>query len=183
MKIRLVDIPEDGRKFTFNRETGELNAALSDLIEKAPYRLDLTIRPLGNAYEMEGKVETSMQEVCSLCGWDLNLPVTRAFKEILVEEPEIDRETHHVHGNQSVDFLADGLSTSHYKEGLFDAAEFVHELVALAEPLYPQCGDPDCEHLEEAQTKRAELQAEFQKADADTSPFSKLKDVTIKKDH
>lgn len=181
MKIRLSDIPEDGRHFTFNRETGELNSALADLIEKAPYKVEMTIRPLGNAYEMEGRVATSLQEVCSLCGWDLNLPLTRAFKEILVEEPEIDRETHHVHGNQSVDFLSEELSASHYRDGMFDAGEFVHEIVALAEPRYPSCEDPDCEHLEEAKAKREQLAAEFAKADGKASPFSKLKEITLKK--
>ena len=175
MKIRLAEIPEDGRQFSFTRESGELNAALKDLLPGAPYRVDLTIRPLGNAYEMEGKVVTSLKEICSLCGWDLNLPLNKNFKEVLVEEPEVDRETHHVHGNQSVNFLAEGSSTT-YKDELFDAGEFFHELVAISEPLYPSCGDPDCEHLEEANVKRAELAAEFAKANGDeqTNPFAEL---------
>ncbi len=180
MKIRLAEIPEDGRQFTFTRESGELNTALKDLLPAVPYRVDLTIRPLGNAYEMEGKVVTSLNELCSLCGWDLNLPLNRTFREVLVEEEETDRETHHVHGNQSVDFLSEG-SSSTYKDGVFDAGEFVHELVAISEPMYPSCGDPDCEHLEEANAKRAELEAEFNKADVDekTNPFAKLAGLKV----
>lgn len=183
MKIRLAEIPEEGRHFSFTRETGELNSALNDLVSKAAYKVDLTIRPLGNAFEMTGKVVTSMEEICSLCGWDLNLPLNKTFKEVLLEEPDVDRETHHVHGNQSVDFLNDDSSMANYKDGLFDAGEFIHELVAISEPLYPACGDPDCEHLQEAATKRAELEAEFARAGTDEtlSPFAKLKDVQIKK--
>lgn len=181
MKIRLAEIPEDGRSFVFTRESGELNGALKDILAKAPYKIDMTIRPLGNAYEMEGRVVTSMSEICSLCGWDLNLPLNKPFKEILIEAPEIDRETHHVHGNQSVDFLNEGASTSNYKNELFDAGEFIHELVAISEPLYPKCGDPDCEHLEEATAKRLELEAEFAKADEAKSPFAMLKDVQVQK--
>lgn len=181
MKIRLSEIPEDGRHFSFTRETGELNRALKDILEKAPYKVEMTIRPLGNAYEMEGKIVTSLSEICSLCGWDLNLPLNKPFKEIMIEAPEIDRETHSVHGNQSVNFLSDTGSSTTFKDGFFDAAEFVHELVAISEPLYPACGDPDCEHLEEATQKRAELAAEFSRADENKSPFALLKDVELTK--
>ena len=68
MKIRLAEIPVEGRKFSFNRQTGELNSALTDIIEEAPYRVELLIRPLGNAYEMEGRVVTSLKEECALSG-------------------------------------------------------------------------------------------------------------------
>lgn len=180
MKIRLAEIPEEGRQFTFTRESGELNSALKDLLPSVAYKVDLTIRPLGNAYEMEGKVVTSLNELCSLCGWDLTLPLNRTFREVLVEAEKTDRETHHVHGNQSVDFLSEG-SSSTYKDGVFDAGEFVHELVAISEPMYPSCGDPDCEHLEEANAKRAELEAEFNKADLHekTNPFAKLAGLKV----
>lgn len=181
MKIRLNEIPEDGRHFSFTRETGELNASLKDILAKAPYKIDITIRPLGNAFEMEGKVVTSMNELCSLCGWDLNLPLSKTFKEILIEAPEVDRETHHVHGSGSVDFTSDVNASSTYKDGMFDAGEFVHELVAISEPLYPACGDPDCEHLQEATAKRAELAAEFAKSDETKSPFAKLKEIQVQK--
>lgn len=177
MKIRLAEIPVEGRKFSFNRQTGELNSALTDIIEEAPYRVEFLIRPLGNAYEMEGRVVTSLKEVCSLCGWDLSLPLNKDFREILIDEPAAGRDTHHVHGKQSVDFLTDGPSATPIRDGLFDAAEFVHEFVALAEPLYPSCGDPDCEHLEEAKQKQAELAAEFEKADENTSPFASLEKI------
>jgi uncharacterized metal-binding protein YceD (DUF177 family) len=64
---------------------------------------------------------------------------------------------------------------------MFDAGEFIHELVAISEPLYPKCGDPDCEHLEEATAKRAELEAEFARSDKTESPFAALKGVQLKK--
>jgi uncharacterized protein len=180
MKIRLAEIPDEGRQFQFTRESGELNSVLRDLLPVVPYRIDLTVRPLGNAYEMEGKIVSSLSEVCSLCGWDLTLPLNKTFKEVLVEAEKTDRETHHVHGNQSVDFLSEG-SSSTYKDGVFDAGEFVHELVAISEPMYPSCGDPDCEHLEEANAKRAELEAEFHRAGGDekSSPFAKLADLKV----
>ena len=79
-----------------------------------------------------------------------------------------------------MDFLSEG-SSSTYKDGVFDAGEFVHELVAISEPMYPSCGDPDCEHLEEANAKRAELEAEFNKADLHekTNPFAKLAGLKV----
>jgi len=175
MRIRLSEIPEDGRHFSFNRETGELNEALRDLIDQAPYKVEFEIRPLGNAYQLQGKLITQITETCSLCGWDLHLPLTKDINEILVDEPAADRETHHVHGNQSVNFLNDGPSMTPVQNETFDAAEYVHEVIALAEPLYPSCGDPDCEHLDEARRKREELAAEFARADENTNPFAQLK--------
>ena len=180
MKIRLAEIPEDGRRFTFTRETGELNTALKDLIPKAPYRVEFLIRPLGNAYEMEGKIVTTMNELCSLCGWDLSLPLSKTFKEILIEETKLDRDAKHVHGNNSVDFLTDGPSTTPYRDGVFETDPYFHELIAISEPLYPSCEDPDCEHLEEARAKQAEINAEFERADEGTNPFAKLKSLGIK---
>ena len=58
MKIRLTEIPNDGRSYTFDRESGELNEQLSDLVGKNAYHVNFTISPIGNAYEMRGGFKT-----------------------------------------------------------------------------------------------------------------------------
>lgn len=165
MKIRLNEIPQEGRTYTFSRETGELNAVLEELVQDHDYDVELHIKPIGHAYEMRGTVKTKMNEVCSLCGWDLELPVDRKVNEILIEENEEYRKSHSVHGNQSVDYFGNGPSMVPYKGEIFDAAEYVHEVVALAQPFYPSCGDEKCEHLEEVRQVQATLNSSFEKSE------------------
>lgn len=165
MKIRLNEIPQEGRNYTFNRETGELNSKLEDLVQDHAYDVELFIKPIGSAYEMRGRVKTSVTDVCSLCGYDLELPIDRKVNEILMEDTEEYRKAHSVHGNQSVDYEGEGPSMVSYKGNVFDAGEFVHEAIALAQPFYPSCGDQKCEHLEEIRRIESELAEAYEKAD------------------
>ncbi len=165
MKINLTEIPAEGRKFDFSRETGELNEALADLIQDRAYDVAFTIKPIGNAFELKGQFKTRLPEVCSRCGWDLELPMEQKFNEILMKDEPEYRKAHSVHGNQSVDFLAQGPDVTYYQGETFDAGNFIHEAIALSEPFYPSCGVEDCEHLEEAKRKQQELRAEFERAE------------------
>jgi len=182
MKIRLSEIPQEGRSYTFSRKSGELNTALEDLVQAHPYDVEMHIKPIGNAYEMRGSVKTMVTGVCSLCGWDLEMPVDRKFHDILFEEPEDHRKSHSVHGNQSVDFLGEGPSMVPYKDEIFYPGEFVHELIALEEPFYPSCGKVDCEHLEDVRRKREEIDNAFEASEekeAGHPAFSILKGLNL----
>jgi uncharacterized protein len=186
MKIRLNEIPADGREYDFDRESAELNDALEGLLRGNPYSVKFEIKPIGNAYEMRGSLATSLSEVCSKCGEDFELPVEKKLHEILVEEQEENRKTHSVHGNQSVDFFANGPSMTLYKNDVFDAAEYVHEIIALAEPFYPVCGSEGvCLHADEVSQILRKLDEEFAKADvpaaAGNPAFSVLKNIDLSK--
>lgn len=182
--INLTEIPEHGRAFEFNRKTGDLNDLLKDIIGDREFDVNLFIRPMGNAYEMTGQVQTKVAEVCSLCGWDIDVPITKRINEILLPKDDTDRTEQSVHGNQAVDFLSDGPAVSEYKGNSFDAGEFVHEVIAISEPLYPNCGDTDCEHLKESEKLREELASTFEAQVAATPGhpgFAALKDIKIKR--
>lgn len=185
MKIRLNEIPSEGRSYVFNRESGELNSNLDDLIDSNAYDVDLFIKPIGNAYEMKGHVKTTLPEVCSKCGWDFELPMERGFHEILFEEQSDEhRKTHSVHGNQSVDFFAEGPSMTPVRGEVFDPGEFVHEVIALAEPFYPMCGEDKCVRIEEVRAIQSRLESEFQLAEEKTEghpAFSVLKGINLAK--
>jgi uncharacterized protein len=183
MKIKLNEIPQEGRSYTFNRESGELTPVLADLVKDHAYKVDVFIRPIGSAYELTGSVKSTTTEVCSRCGWDLEVPIDRKVHELLIDEGEEYRKSHSVQGNQSVDFSADGPSMVSIKGEVFDIGEYAHEAIALAEPLYPSCGDDNCEHLAEVEAKKRELAEEFARVEAETNPghtaFSVLKDIMI----
>lgn len=184
MKIRLSEIPSDGRHYQLDRETGELNEVLRDLIGDSNYQVDLFILPVGNTYEMRGRMQTSIPEVCSQCGWDFVYPVNKSVHEFLIEENYDHRKTQSVHGNQAVNFLSDDLSVTTVQGSVFDMDAYVHEAVALAEPFYPICGGDSCLRHDEVEKIRTRLSEEFisdQKEKAGHPGFAVLKDLNLKK--
>jgi uncharacterized metal-binding protein YceD (DUF177 family) len=64
-------------------------------------------------------------------------------------------------------------------EGVLDAAEFAHEMVAISDPTYPDCGKSDCENLLEVQRKMQALAAEASEAvgSPKANPFDILKSL------
>jgi uncharacterized protein len=182
MKINLREIPAEGRTYDFDRETGELNEALEDLLGKRPYNVSLFIKPMGNVFEMTGSLRASLPEVCSKCGWDLELKISRKFHEFLMEEQDSPRNAQSVHGNHSVDFLTEGPSVTSTQNDVFDSAAYVHEAVGLATPFYPWCEDSQCVHLLEVEAKRQELEQSYATTEtrAGHPAFSVLKTVKIK---
>ncbi len=158
MRINLNEIPAEGRTYDFSRKTGELNDALADVLEKNPYEVELFIKPMGNAFEMTGKIQSQKKSVCSKCGADMDLPLAQVVKEILIEEPKEYRKDQGVHGNGAVDFLAEGPAVTLYRSPFFNVDDYVHEAFALAEPFYPECGVGKCENLKEVQAKLQELE-------------------------
>ena len=184
MKINLAEIPAEGRNYTFNRETGELNKVLQDLLEDRPYEVDFLIRPMGNAYELKGWVKAKVPDICSKCGTEMEATVDRNFKEFLLEEDEEYRKSHSVHGNQSIDFLTEGPSVANYRGSLFDAGEYIHEAIALGEASYPLCGGDHCLHSEEIEKIQEDLKNSFLAALAEEGHpgFSVLKNLQLPDD-
>lgn len=184
MKIRLNEIPQDGRAYDFDRESGELNGDLQDLIGERAYKVNLFIKPIGNAYEMRGSLKANVPEVCSACGYDFDQSVERKVNEILFEEQDEHRKSHSVHGNQSVEFESSGPSMIPVKGDVFDAGAYVHEAIALEEPLYPVCGpNGNCLHKSEVDEIRRKLEADFALADQKTAghpAFEVLKKLDLK---
>jgi uncharacterized protein len=187
MKIRLNEIPEEGRDYLFDRQSGELTENLSDLIGDHAYEVKMFIKPVGTAYQMNGRVHSTFNEVCSKCGYDFELPITKDFREFIINEKDTDhRKSQSVHGNQSVDFLDDKLSMTTVSGNIFDPGEYAHESLALAEPLYPTCGQGGtCLHQEEADAILRQMESEFEKADQTVrkaaNPFSALQELQVSK--
>ena len=185
MKIRLNEIPDEGRSYLFDRVSGELDTLLNDLVGAHDYSVTMEIKPIGNAYEMRGGVRTALSEVCSKCGYDFDLTVDRKFNEIIFEEQEEHRKSQGVHGNQSVNFLDDGPAMIPVKGNVFDAGSYAHEAVALAEPFYPTCGsNGSCLRAAEIEEIVCQLAVEAEAALAagelaKQSPFAVLKALEL----
>lgn len=159
MKIRMSDINSEGKKFTFDRVSGELNEILADLTQKA-YKVNVFIRDLDAYFELSGEVRADVPQVCSKCGEDISLPIVKKFNDMLMEKPVDPRGSHYSKG-MSVD-ASEQLpgEVAFYSNDLFDLGEYIHELLALEMPDYPDCAVQECPFLKEAQAKLASLNAE-----------------------
>ena len=171
-RVNLRDLEDEGEDFVFNRGTGELNTALTELIGSHDYAVNIRLTPAGNAFEIIGKISTSIDTQCARCGRDMVLPIEDDFQEMIVIEKEKPRAGHsgHTGGDH------EGIFCNYVTSYDFNLAEFAHEHIAAAEPYTPLCTRPDCEqHFQAAQGqigRETETGAH--------SPFEVLKNLTTK---
>lgn len=149
VKINLSEIPAEGREYFYNQKDGQLNQILQDLIGQNSYEVRIFIKPMGNAFEASGAVLSSKESLCAKCGFDLDLELKQKINEILIPEAEEYRKDHAVHGNGAIDFMSDGPNVTNFQAPFFNLGEFVHEMFALSEPMYPDCGKEVCENYEQ----------------------------------
>lgn len=174
IKVNLKDLPLEGESFYFSRSTGELNKALSDLINKHDYTASLQLTPAGNAFAISGHIKTQAELLCARCGRETIENINDEFSEIIVVMKEKPRSGHSGHVGVN---LIDGPYCNYVTHYDFDLSEFVHEHIAAAIPYAPYCKLDDCEeHLKKSQTA---LEKGFDGPDQN-NPFSTLKNFTPK---
>lgn len=147
MKIKLNEIPEDGRDYVFNRKTGELNTVLEDLIGKAEYTAQVFIRPLNSKnYDVKGTIKSTTEELCSHCGEDFNFKAQASVHEILIPGADEIKNSQFSKSNHVSELKDDGPGVSEYFSEQFDVGELLHEALAFSIPFNPshEKGDPDC---------------------------------------
>jgi uncharacterized metal-binding protein YceD (DUF177 family) len=141
--ISLSEIPEQGCQYHYSRSTGELNEQLKDLIGSNDYQLDIELKPQGNLFEVRGSVETHLDLLCSRCAVDFKFKVNQSFHEWLMVEDSRPRRSHSSHSNHASESL-NGVYCNHLSSEKFDVGEYVHEIIASAEPIQP-LGRENCE--------------------------------------
>lgn len=175
MKIRLNEIPEDGRSYDFNRNTSELNEVLKDLIAANPYDVNLYIRPLNSKdYTVNGQVKTQTIEQCSRCGNDFNLAITKKINEILIPSQEQDRTSKYAKSTTLNTEGEEEISVSEYTKLQFDLGEFLHEAIALEVPYTPHC--TNCNSTEDDKTF---IYDEKMGEETKPNPFKALKGIKL----
>jgi len=180
MKIKLNEIPENGRDYHFNRKTGEINADLQDLIQDTPYELNFSIRPLNTKdYELKGLLQTHTQEFCSLCGENFKFNVNAKINEILIESAGADKDLEkQSRSNHFSELNENGPSVLEYNDDEFDLGAFAHESAAINIPF-----NPKCENCIKSDTgvpfKYDEDMGNFEKAKEKENPFNVIKGLKI----
>lgn len=178
--IRLADIPQEGRDYNYDRETGEFDLALRDLIDSNPYQIDFFIRPAGNVYEVTGTVKTSLTRVCSKCGYDVTITVNTKIHEILfpkIEDTKGDTQSKSGFLSRNAD---ENLEVTYITNGMLNAEDMIHEIIALSDPAFPTCGKDRCDNIDEIERKLTELQKEAELAlQSKGSAFDVLKNLKL----
>jgi uncharacterized protein len=138
MRINLLEIPEEGKLFVCNQKTGDLNEVLRDLIGQQPHESEFLIRPLSSGtFELKGFIRTQTPELCSRCGLDFKLPIDQEFTEMLMPALNQPRDAKYAKANHVSDMERGGPSVYEYSGHHFNAGEYLHEVIALAQPLTP----------------------------------------------
>ncbi len=138
MIINLLEIPEEGKEFICNNNTKDLNESLRDLIGNQAHEARFFIRPLQTGtFELSGKIKTKLPEDCSRCGLDFDLDLNESFQEILIPATKMDRTAKYAKTNHVSDMAEIETAVYEYKGHHFNAGEYFHELVGLADPLTP----------------------------------------------
>lgn len=139
MLVDLQSIGEEGKDYNFDELSDELTGAFNDLIGETPFKIDIEIKPLGNTYQVLGQVKSQYKEVCSLCGYDIEVPLSNRINEIVVIEKARPRNTQVSQSQQN--FEGSGPSVTYINDSQFDLKEFLHEMIAAGFNIYPQCAD------------------------------------------
>ncbi|MDG0816597.1 DUF177 domain-containing protein [Bdellovibrio svalbardensis] len=183
MKINLADIPEEGRSYIWNSQTGEVNNVLSDLIGKTQYQTEFFIKPLTTKdFQLSGTIKTTLPEQCSRCGIDFAFPVNEKFKEILIPKQDQPRGGHYSKVNHVSDLPAESADSVEYEGTHFDMGEFLHEVVALAAPFNPagpENENGDCSICEIPLKGRTFSYDEVMPEEKPQNPFAALKNIKI----
>lgn len=182
MIINLLEIPSEGKTFICNQNTADLNESLKDLIGKTPHQCEFTIRPLsGGNFELTGFVKTAVPEDCSRCGLDFDFQVNEKFKELLMPELSVPRNSKYQKANHVSDMSNDGPSVVEYQGHHFNAGNYLHEVIALSEPVNPA---PACDASGNCVLCKKSISSEpFKYEDpgfeAPKNPFGALKNIKI----
>lgn len=182
MKIRLTDISKDGRTYHFDRQTADLNAALADLIQNQDYIIDFHLRPLNTkTFEMKGSLKAYVASLCSKCGEDFTLEVSRPFHEILTPAQPSERTGRYSRTHVSDD---DAISNYEYPDDMmFDVSEYFHEILGIAIPAFPKHPEAEMEVCNDALKALGigpfSADKEIDYEEKPNSPFSSLKDLGI----
>src|SRR5262245_37936255 len=135
LSINLKELPPEGQEFTYSDQSGELSATLKDVIGSNPYTAKITITPAGNSFNLVGFLQTKMKLQCSLCALDFNYLVDLKLHELIVvmKKQPLNKGDQQSKTNHAHEWEAQGPDYILLESDTFNAGEYLHEMVALAE--------------------------------------------------
>ena len=184
MKIKLNEIPEDGRNYEFTRESAELNLDLADVLGNESFNIQLFLKPLNSKdFMLTGHIKTRTEESCSRCGDSFKFPLSKKIKEILIPKQEVDRT-----GKYSKSAVAisetdnNDAAVVEYENNQFDVSEFLHESIAIDVPFAPMPetkANGDCILCDKPASRTQLVYDEEMSVEKKISPFESLKNIKL----
>lgn len=141
--VSLRDLAPEGRELIYTRDSGEMNDALKDLIGANPYAVNLKIAPMGNSFDLKGEIHTELDLQCSFCAGDFKMKVDLKPHELIVIQKPFSKGDSQGKANHAHEMASGGPDYIALESDVFDAAEYVHEAIALNVPMQPRCKE-DC---------------------------------------
>ena len=148
------------------------------------FSIDIRITPHvdSNCYSVEGTVKSALDLICSRCAIDFKFPVNSKINDILLVKDEANRNEHYVSGGQINSADLDGPFCTLLSSNNFNLSEFIHEIIALAEPYRATAKencDDSCAHYQMALSK-GWLKTNSQSSDLEKDkPFDILKEIKL----
>ncbi len=134
--IRLTDIPEEGKSFTFSQKDPTAALRLHDLLGDHPFLIEASIRPLNHQnFELTGRVQAASAQQCSRCAEDFEFNLHQKINEIMIPTLEVGRTERYA--KTPTDDSSDLSSVQYSTDMTFDLGEYVHEIIALNTPENP----------------------------------------------
>ena len=180
MLINLSEIPPEGRTFHFTEKTAELNSALEDLVRNCPYSIDFQIQPVGNIFEVTGKIHSDVKMECTRCLKEFALKIDERIHELLIPGKELPRTGRETKVNHTSELEGTGPSSTLVSFPNFDAGVLMRDTVALAQPDHPVCSASCmglCQYCGKNLNEGFCGCAALRNKDQRPSPFSKLKEM------
>jgi uncharacterized metal-binding protein YceD (DUF177 family) len=184
-EIPLKDLPLEGREYEYTRDSAELNESLKDLLGANPYKVKFLLKPMGNTYEIRGELATQMDLQCALCAFDFKFPIRQNFHEFLVIQKPLEKGDKLSHTNHAHEWESQGPEATLLESEVLRVGDFIHEIIALAEPIRPlggeECDKGLCDNLKEM-PKREWLSVgpEGARKDSDANPFKILEKMKLR---
>lgn len=183
LKLNLNEVTSDPMEFNTNRQYGDLNEVLNDLIGDQDYSVHLSLQKVGNAYLMSGDVKTKLPLTCSDCGGEYLHPLDQHFEELLVIQDPYQKGDRASRNNHSHEWETDQPQCTYLESNVADLGELVHEQIALLEPLRPQ-GDVDpsheCEDVSQIKREWLSFGESDKPLDDKQNPFKALEGLKLK---
>jgi uncharacterized protein len=139
MKIRLEDIPKEGREVSFSENVPsprELGPQVKKMDGPISARLSLARR--GEKVFVKGEFDASLILYCSRCLEETSVTLASPLEMVFMPQPEDMAE--------EVVLAEDDLAITFYSEGEIDLSRAVLDELTLALPMAPLCS-PECQGI------------------------------------
>lgn len=159
LKIDLKKLSAQGLDLSYDQKSEELSQKLKPLIGENSYTIKASIQSIGSSsYSISGQIQTELNLSCARCAYDFKQAIKKSFKEKIFLQKKLERIDKQIHSNHFSELMNTEEWTITDKT-LFDIGEFLHELIAIEEPLRPlgkkSCDEEQssCENLEKMREK------------------------------